>query len=124
MKSRVVLIIMLIILGTFVAPLNNSNYSYGDSVLLYTVHQVAGSGDVNTDTLRKERCFVHVQIDVHSAHHDSFHRNNPDKTFYPGTHLTIPQQPGRKDAVPFGSHVPYNLHQTIQFQTVLTASRE
>ncbi len=58
--------------------------SYGDSVLLYTVHQVAGSGDVNTDTLIKERCFVHVQIDVYSAHHGPYHRNNPDKTFYPG----------------------------------------
>jgi len=64
-------------------PINIQN-SYGDSVLLYTVHQVAGSADVNTDTLRKDRCFVHVQIDVYSAHHGAFHRNNPDKTFYPG----------------------------------------
>jgi len=75
---------MLLIFGTFLMPLNNMQNSYGDSVLLYTVHQVAGSGDVNTDTLRKERCFVHVQIDVYSAHHGAFHRNNPDKTFYPG----------------------------------------
>ena len=84
MKSRVFLVVLLIFLGTFVVPLNNINNSYGDSVLLYTVHQVAGSGDVNTDTLRKERCFVHVQIDVYSAHHGPYHRNNPDKTFYPG----------------------------------------
>jgi len=81
-KSGVFLSILLI-LGTFVIPLN-INYSYGDSVLLYTIHRVAGSGDVNTDTLRKERCFVHVKIDVYSAHHEVFHRNNPDKTFYPG----------------------------------------
>ena len=64
--------------------LTNMQNSYGDSLLLYTVHQVAGSGDVNTDTLIKERCFVHVQIDVYSAHHGPHHRNNPDKTFYPG----------------------------------------
>ena len=75
---------MLFVFGTFLMPLTNMQNSYGDSVLLYTVHQVAGSGDVNTDTLRKERCFVHVQIDVYSAHHVSYHRNNPDKTFYPG----------------------------------------
>ena len=83
MKSRVFLVVLLIIFSTFVVPLN-INYSYGNSILLYTVHQVAGSGDVNTDTLRKERCFVHVQIDVYSSHHGAFHRNNPDRTFYPG----------------------------------------
>jgi len=81
-KSEFFLIVLLII-GTFLMPVNIQN-SYGNSVLLYTVHQVAGSGDVNTDTLRKERCFVHVKIDVYSSHHGVFHRNNPDKTFYPG----------------------------------------
>ena len=66
-------------------PYNNIiQNSYGDNILLYTVHRVAGSGDVNTENLIKERCFVHVKIDVYSAHHDSFHRNNPDKTFYLG----------------------------------------
>ena len=75
---------MLFVFGTFLMPLTSMQNSYGDSVLLYTVHQVAGSGDVNTDTLRKERCFVHVQIDVYSAHHGPYHRNNPDETFYPG----------------------------------------
>ena len=75
---------MLLVFGIFLVPLSMMQNSYGDSVLLYTVHQVAGSGDVNTDTLIKERCFVHVQIDVYSAHHGPYHRNNPDKTFYPG----------------------------------------
>jgi len=83
MKSRIFFLTMLFISGTFVVPLNTNN-SYGDEILLFTIHQVAGSGDVNTDTLRKERCFVHVKIDVYSAHHGPFHRNNPDKTFYPG----------------------------------------
>jgi len=75
---------ILLILGIFAIPLNTYNYSYGDGALLFTVHRTAGSGDVNTENLIKERCFVHVKIDVYSAHHDSFHRNNPDKTFYPG----------------------------------------
>ena len=78
---------MLVILWTFLMPINNNSSmqnSYADSVLLYTVHQVAGSDAISTDTLRKERCWVHVQIDVYSAHHGTFHRNNPDKTFYPG----------------------------------------
>ena len=64
-------------------PLNMDD-SYGDGILLFTVHRVAGSDDINTENLIKERCFVHVQIDVYSAHHGPFHRNNPDKTFYPG----------------------------------------
>ena len=116
---------MLFVFGTFLMPLTNMQNSYGDSVLLYTVHQVAGSGDVNTDTLRKERCFVHVQIDVYSAHHVSYHRNNPDKTFYPGDAFDYTEpQPGRMDVAAFGSHVPSSQHQTILFQTVLTASRE
>ncbi|MGI9566335.1 MAG: hypothetical protein ACR2LL_04895 [Nitrosopumilus sp.] len=58
--------------------------SYGDGMRLFAIHVVEGSGDINTENLIKERCFVHVQIDVYSAHHGPFHRNNPDKTFYPG----------------------------------------
>ena len=83
MKFRSLLLSILLILEIFIVPLN-INDSYGDGVLLFTIHQVTGSGDVHTENLIKERCFVHVQIDVYSAHHDSFHRNNPDKTFYPG----------------------------------------
>ncbi|WP_316505578.1 hypothetical protein [Nitrosopumilus sp.] len=83
MKFASLFLAVLFVLGTFVVPLN-INDSYGDGILLFTVHRVAGSGDVNTDDLIKERCFVHVQIDVYSAHHGPFHRNNPDKTFYPG----------------------------------------
>ncbi|MDH5666232.1 MAG: hypothetical protein OEY10_08045, partial [Nitrosopumilus sp.] len=45
---------------------------------------VDGSAEVITENLIKEKCFVHVQIDVYSSHHNGFHRNNPDKTFYPG----------------------------------------
>ena len=74
---------ILLIFGTFVVPLSTNN-SYGDSILLFTVHRTAGSGDVDTENLIKERCFVHVKIDVYSSHHDIHHRNNPDKTFYPG----------------------------------------
>ena len=70
-------------MGTLVVPLNINN-SYSDGILLFTVHRTAGSGEVNTENLTKERCFVHVQIDVYSAHHGPFHRNNPDKSFYPG----------------------------------------
>jgi len=69
-------------LGTFVVPLNTNN-SYGDGILLYTVTETAGSGPLNTENLTKDLCFVHVKIDVYSAHHGAFHRNNPDKTFYP-----------------------------------------
>ena len=83
MNYRSLLLAIFLVLGTFVIPLN-INYSYGDGILLYAVHRVAGSGGVNTENLIKERCFVHVQIDIYSSHHDSFHRNNPDKTFYPG----------------------------------------
>ena len=82
MRSRVFLILSLI-LGTIVVPLNINN-SFGDGILLFTVHRIAGSDEVNTENLIKERCFVHVQIDIYSAHHGPFHRNNPDKTFYPG----------------------------------------
>ena len=82
MKSKVFLVLLLI-LGTFVIPLNISN-SFGDGILLFTVHRVAGSAEVNTKNLIKERCFVHVQINVYSSHYGVFHRNNPDKTFYPG----------------------------------------
>ena len=76
---------MLFVFGSSVIPYDIIiQNSYGDNILLYTVHRVAGSGDVNTENLIKERCFVHVKIDVYSTHHGSFHRNNPDKTFYPG----------------------------------------
>ena len=83
MKIGVAFFSILLIFGTFVVPLNTDN-SYGDGILLYTVHRTAGSVEVNTENLTKERCFVHVKIDVYSAHHNEFHRNNPDKTFYPG----------------------------------------
>ena len=82
MKIGVILSILLIF-GTFVVPLNSNN-SYGDGILLFTVHRTAGSAEVNTENLTKDRCFVHVKIDVYSAHHGAHHRNNPDSTFYPG----------------------------------------
>ena len=83
MKFTSLFLSVLFILGTFTVPLNIDN-SFGDDILLFTVHRIAGSGEVNTENLTKERCFVHVKIDVYSAHHGSFYRNNPDKTFYPG----------------------------------------
>ena len=83
MKLRTILLSILFLLGIFVIPLNTNN-SYGDGILLFTIYVVDGSAEVVTENLIKERCFVHVQIDVYSAHHGPFHRNNPDKTFYPG----------------------------------------
>ncbi len=74
---------VLLIFGTFVIPLN-TNDSYGDGILLFTVHRTAGSAEVNTENISKDRCFVHVKIEVYSAHHGPFHRNNPDNIFYPG----------------------------------------
>ncbi|WP_316504811.1 hypothetical protein [Nitrosopumilus sp.] len=81
--TSITIFIVLLILETLTIPLNINN-SYADNILLFTVHQVVGSGDVNTENLIKERCFVHSKIDVYSAHHGPFHINNPDKTFYPG----------------------------------------
>ena len=72
----------LLISGIFIIPLNIAD-SYGDGILLFTVHKVAGSGHIHTENLIKDRCFVHAQIDVYSAHHGVFHRNNSDKTLYP-----------------------------------------
>ena len=83
MKSISLFLIVWLILGTFVVPLNINN-SYGDGILLFTVHVVDGSDEIVTENLIKERCFVHAKIDVYSSHHNGFHRNNPDKTFYPG----------------------------------------
>ena len=64
--------------------LSSDNLAHADSVTLFTTHSVSGSDTVSTDTLYKERCFVHVEITIKSSHHGPFHRNNPDKTFYPG----------------------------------------
>ena len=61
-----------------------SNHVFADSIVLFTTHSVSGSDTVSTDTLYKERCFVHVEITITSAHHGPYHRNNPDRTFYPG----------------------------------------
>ena len=83
MKFRSLFLAILFLLGTFVVPLNTNNI-YGDGILLFFVHVVDGSTEVITENLIKESCFVHAKIDVYSAHHNSFHRNNPDKTFYPG----------------------------------------
>ena len=92
-------------MGTFVVPLN-VNDSFGDKILLFTIHEIAGSGDVNTENLIKERCFVHVQIDVYSAHHGPFHRNNPDKTFYPGDAFDYQTQTWKDGCGPFWQPCP------------------
>lgn len=120
MKSPSILLAILLILGTFVVPLNTHS-SYGDGILLFTVHRVAGSGEVNTENLTKERCFVHAQIDIYSAHHGPFHRNNPDKTFYPGDTFDYQTTTWKDDAILIiGSHVPCNQLQTTLHQMVLT----
>ena len=46
-------------MGTFVAPLN-VNESYGDGMLLFTIHRITGSAEDVTENLIKERCFVHT----------------------------------------------------------------
>ena len=74
----------MLIFVIFPMSINNIQYLYGDGILLFTIHVVDGSAEVITENLIKERCFVHVKIDVYSAHHNNLHRNNPDKTFYPG----------------------------------------
>ena len=74
---------VLLIFGTFVIPLNTNN-SYGDGMLLFTVHKTVGSAEVNTENRSKDRCFVHVKIEAYSTHHGPFYRNNPDSIFYPG----------------------------------------
>ena len=83
MKFTSLFFVSLFLLGIFVVPLN-VNYSFGDPTLLFNTHQVTGSDTISTDTTYRERCFVHVEITVTSSHHDTYHRNNPDKTFYPG----------------------------------------
>ena len=83
MKSGIFLVVLLI-LGNM-TMLYNNNSVYADEIVLAEFHSVSGSDAVSTDTLTKERCLVHVDIVIKSAHHDGiYHRNNPDKTFYPG----------------------------------------
>ena len=82
MKLGIFLVILLI-LGNGTIPYNN-NPAYADEIILAEINSVSGSDAVSTDTLTKERCFVHVDIVIKSAHHGIYHRNNPDKTFYPG----------------------------------------
>jgi len=63
----------------------NDTLVFADEIILAEFNSVSGSDAVSTDTLTKERCFVHVDITIKSAHHDgTYHRNNPDRTFYPG----------------------------------------
>ena len=73
---------VILIFGNMTVLYNNNTFA--DSIVLFTTHSVSGSDAVSTDTLYKERCFVHVEITITSAHHGPYHRNNPDKTFYPG----------------------------------------
>jgi len=83
MKSGIFLIILLTIGNMTI--LYNHTFVYADEIVLAEFHSVSGSDAVSTDTLTKERCFVHVDITIKSAHHDGiYHRNNPDETFYPG----------------------------------------
>lgn len=104
MKSKSLFLAILFLLGTFVVPLNITN-SYGDGILLFTVHRVAGSGDVNTENLIKERCFVHVQIDIYSAHHEFITEIIRTRHFILVMHLTTKSQLGKTVVVHSGSHV-------------------
>jgi len=70
----------------FTIPLN-TQVADAHRVLLYTKSQTNGSGDDHTPPTTRERCFVTVTVNVYSAHHGIYHRNNPDKTFYPGDAL-------------------------------------
>ena len=73
----------MLISGTFAIPLNVEVANAHD-ILLYSDSQTRGSGDDDTPPTTRERCFVTVTVNVYSAHHGVHHRNNPDKTFYPG----------------------------------------
>ena len=73
---------ILFVSGTLMVPVNVS-VAQADPILLHTITKTAGSDAVSNTNLIKERCFVHVRIDVYSAHHGAYHRNNPDGTFYP-----------------------------------------
>jgi len=70
----------------FTIPLN-TQVADAHRVLLYTKSQTNGSGDDHTPPTTRERCFVTVTVNIYSAHHGVYHRNNPDKTFYPGDAL-------------------------------------
>jgi len=75
---------ILLVSGTFVVPLN-TNVVQAHDILLYSNSQTNGSGDDNTPPTTRERCFVTVTVRAYAEHHDGIHhRNNPDKTFYPG----------------------------------------
>ena len=104
MRFRLFLVIALLILGMLSVSLN-VNDTYGDSILMFTVHRVAGGDEVVTENLIKERCFVHAQIDVYSAHHRSFHRNNLDKMFYPGDAFDYQVSTWKMAVERSGSHV-------------------
>ena len=82
MKIGVIFSILLIS-GTLVVPLNTQVVD-AHRTLLYTDTQTNGSGDDDTPPTTRERCFVTVTVSVYSAHHGPHHRNNPDKTVYPG----------------------------------------
>jgi hypothetical protein len=80
MRHAVLVVVSLLLF----ANLTSYNHAFSDGVTLYHTHSVSGSDAISTDTLYRERCFVHVEITIKSAHHGPYHRNNPDKTFYPG----------------------------------------
>ncbi len=80
MESRIFLATLLIF-GN-VTILYNST-AYADEIILFETLRRSGSDEVSTDNLYKERCWVNVQITIKSSHHNIYHRNNPDKTFYP-----------------------------------------
>lgn len=64
-------------------PLSDFVKVYADKIILAEIHTKAGSDTISTPTLYKERCWVHVDIVISAEHHAVYHRNNPDKTFYP-----------------------------------------
>jgi len=65
---------------------DDSYYSaYADSVILAEIHAKSGSDAISTETTIKDTCWVTVDIVITANHHAAiYHRNNPDKTFYPG----------------------------------------
>ncbi len=75
--------LVLLILNNIILSYVTNNPIYADDVILHETLQRSGSDEVSTDNLYKERCWVNVQITITSAHHGIYHRNNPDKTFYP-----------------------------------------
>lgn len=82
MKKLVSLFFILLVFGMSVPSYHLM--AYADKTIIAEIHSRAGSDTISTSTLFKERCWVTVDVIISSSHHSTYHRNNPDNTYYPG----------------------------------------